>query len=71
MAKIVEEQRNPVIRCCQAVQHRVKGCFTLFELEPGDLKISAPDSDGDTTTSCKCPKCGMTLYPKWQLPNAD
>lgn len=41
MAKIVKEERNPVIRCCQAVQHRAKGCFTLFELEPGDLIVPA------------------------------
>lgn len=68
MAKIVEKQTNPVIRCCQAVGHRVRGCFCLFEVEPGDIKTST-DSDGDTTHYCYCPNCKTTLYPAWQLPN--
>lgn len=71
MAKIVEG--NPVwkatIRCAQARcggTYRVDGCFAVIEIEASDLK-SYTDSDGDTTLSCKCPSCKITLYPRWQL----
>lgn len=77
MAKIVEGNTTgkwtAKIRCCKPVchgQYRVEGCFTVFEIEASDLKYSPPGYD-DTkgTITFKCPVCGLTNYPEWQLSN--
>ena len=74
MAKVVEGNPGPwkaTIRCAQGTYlgkftTAVKGCYALLEIEAEDL-VWTVDSDGDGTLHCKCPACGMTLYPEWQL----
>lgn len=77
MAKIIEGTSTGTwtakIRCCKPVcfgTYRVEGCFTVFEIEAKDLHYSPPGyDDNEGTITFKCPVCGLTTYPKWQLSN--
>lgn len=72
MAQIVagEKKWAAVIRCAHPVcgygLNRVDGCFAMIQIGLDDIQASK-DYEGDWSFWVKCPSCGQTLYPKWQI----
>lgn len=73
MAKVISAEHegwSARIRCAHPVcgygTYRVDGCFAVIEITLEDIKSSV-DYEGDWTFWVKCPNCGQTLHPKWQI----